>query len=311
MSDPSQKDMEDSPMRDSDIIRMSGVTKVYKSGTVELSALRGIDLAIRGGEMLAVIGPSGSGKSTLMNLMGCLDVPSGGTYEFGGRDVALLSPEELAELRNRSIGFVFQAFHLLPHGTASENVEMPLLFAGLSSRRRRARALEMLERVGLAERAGHLPTQLSGGEMQRVAVARALANDPRVILADEPTGNLDSRTGRGILQLFHRLHDEGVTIVLITHDLSLARTCPRILNIQDGRIVHDGSDVPAEEEPVPEDMLPLPSHPRATAGAGEVSGAHSPVGVTLARSIMRTAVRSGALVRWVRPLRWRKSVFGP
>ncbi len=232
---------------DDPIIRMSDVGRIYQTGAVKVTALAGVDLTIRSGELLAVIGPSGSGKSTLMNLMGCLDVPDHGCYEFAGEDVSRLTPDKLADLRNRSVGFVFQAFHLLPHATARENVEMPLLFAGLPSRARRERALEMLDRVGLAGRADHLPTQLSGGEMQRVAIARALANRPRVILADEPTGNLDTRSGRGILELFHKLWREGVTLVLITHDLSLARTCPRILKIQDGRIVHDGSDVPEEE----------------------------------------------------------------
>jgi len=233
---------------DQPVIRMEDVTKVYKSGLVELAALQGISLRIGPGELLAIIGASGSGKSTLMNLMGCLDVPSGGLYEFRGRNVSQLTPEELADLRNRSIGFVFQAFHLLPHATARENVEMPLLFAGLPARRRREIAREMLDRVGLGARAEHLPTQLSGGEMQRVAVARALANDPQVILADEPTGNLDSRTGQGILNLFQQLHRDGVTVVLITHDLRLARTCSRILELRDGRIVHDGAELPEERE---------------------------------------------------------------
>lgn len=232
----------------SDVIRMQGVRKTYRSGAIEFEALRGIDLTIRSHEMLAVIGPSGSGKSTLMNLMGCLDVPSGGLYEFQGRDVAKLTPTELADLRNRSIGFVFQSFHLLPYATARENVEMPLLFGGASPRLRREKAIEMLARVGLAERAEHLPTQLSGGEMQRVAIARALANDPQVILADEPTGNLDTRTGRGIMDLFVKLWHEGGNIVLITHDLRLARACSRILKIEDGRIVHDGAGVPEGEE---------------------------------------------------------------
>lgn len=232
----------------SPIISMRKVSKTYHSGAISFEALREVDLMISAREMVAVIGPSGSGKSTLMNLMGCLDTPSSGTYEFGGRDVSRLKSAELAELRNRSIGFVFQSFHLLPYATAVENVEMPLLFAGASARARRDKAMKMLARVGLAERAHHLPTQLSGGEMQRVAVARSLANDPKVILADEPTGNLDSRTGRGILDLFLKIWDEGGTIVLITHDLRLARSCSRILKIQDGRIVHDGSDVPADDE---------------------------------------------------------------
>ena len=231
-------------MNDDLIIRMQDVTKVYKSGSVELEALSGLNLSIRTGELIAIIGASGSGKSTLMNLMGCLDVPSRGLYEFGGREVGKLNPEELADLRNKSIGFVFQAFHLLPHATARENVEMPLLFAGMPAKKRRERALEMLNKVGLGARAEHLPTQLSGGEMQRVAIARALANNPQVILADEPTGNLDSRSGKGILALFQQLHREGVTIILITHDLQLARTCTRIVELRDGRLVHDGTDLP-------------------------------------------------------------------
>ncbi len=239
-------------MSEHPIILMERVTRVYRSGTVETLALREVSLGLAAGEMAAIIGPSGSGKSTLMNLMGCLDVPTSGRYEFDGREVGRLTSEEMAELRNRSIGFVFQSFHLLPHATARENVEMPLLFGGMSGPARRDRAMEMLERVGLGSRAAHLPTQLSGGEMQRVAVARALANRPRVILADEPTGNLDSRSGRGIIELFRELWREGVTVVLITHDLGLARVCPRILKIQDGRIVHDGADVPAEDETVDE-----------------------------------------------------------
>jgi putative ABC transport system ATP-binding protein len=230
------------------IIHMDKVTKVYDSGAIQVAALSDIDLAIRPHEMVAVIGSSGSGKSTLMNMMGCLDTPSSGLYQFGGRDVARLSPTEMAELRNRSIGFVFQSFHLLPYATARENVEMPLLFAGTRGRERRQRALEMLDKVGLSARAEHLPTQLSGGEMQRVAVARALVNNPKVILADEPTGNLDSRTGRGIMDLFGKIWSDGGTIVIITHDLRLARNCSRILMLEDGRIVHDGSEVPADEE---------------------------------------------------------------
>ncbi|MBM3287626.1 MAG: ABC transporter ATP-binding protein [Candidatus Eisenbacteria bacterium] len=234
------------------IIEMRGITKIYDGGSLEVAALRDVDLTVRGGEMIAVIGASGSGKSTLMNLIGCLDTPTRGTYRFEGRDVTLLDGEELAGLRNRSIGFVFQSFHLLPYATARENVEMPLLFAGLPSRARRERATEMLDRVGLRERSEHLSTQLSGGEMQRVAIARALANRPKVILADEPTGNLDSRTGRGILEVFVKLWREGTTIVLITHDMRLARLCTRILQLQDGRIAHDGTEVPVEDE------IPLP-----------------------------------------------------
>ena len=230
------------------LIEVRDLWKVYEAGDMRVEALRGVTLSIDAGEAVAVMGASGSGKSTLMNVMGCLDTPSCGTYAFEGRDIAQLSATDLADLRNRAIGFVFQSFHLLPYATARENVEMPLLFGGVPARRRRDRALEMLARVGLADRADHLPTQLSGGEMQRVAVARALANDPQVILADEPTGNLDTRTGRGILDLFGRLWKEGGTIVLITHDMRLARSCSRILKLEDGRIVHDGADLPADDD---------------------------------------------------------------
>lgn len=229
------------------VVMMSGISRVYRSGPVEVAAVRNLDFRAAEGELAAIIGPSGSGKSTLMNLIGCLDLPTAGTYEFDGCDIAEFPHERLADLRNRSIGFVFQSFHLLPHATAGENVEMPLLFAGVPARKRRERAMEMLERVGLAERAGHFPSQLSGGEMQRVAIARALANNPRLILADEPTGNLDSRTGRGILDLFMKLWQSGTTIILITHDLGLARVCPRIVKMEDGLIVHDGSELPMEE----------------------------------------------------------------
>jgi putative ABC transport system ATP-binding protein len=232
------------------IVQMDRVSKVYRSGAIELAALSDVQLTIGGGELVAIIGPSGSGKSTMMNLMGCLDTPTSGTYRFEGEDVGRLSPSQLAALRNRGIGFVFQSFHLLPYATARENVEMPLLFAGMAARQRRDRANEMLAEVGLAGRAEHLPTQLSGGEMQRVAVARALACEPKMILADEPTGNLDTRTGRGILDLFERIwKEQGATIVVITHDLAIARRCSRVLKIQDGRIVHDGSEIP-EEEPM-------------------------------------------------------------
>ena len=244
-------------MSNGDIICMQDVRKTYGSGEVEVEALRGLDLRIDRREMLAIMGPSGSGKSTLMNVMGCLDVPSGGRYEFEGRDVAKLKPGQLAELRNRSIGFVFQAFHLLPHATALENVEMPLLFGGVPARKRRDQAMEMLTRVGLTERAGHLPTQLSGGEMQRVAIARALANQPQVILADEPTGNLDTRTGRDIIALFQNLWRDGVTIILITHDMQIARACSRVLMLRDGRIVYDGAEVPGEEEIMGLDASPV------------------------------------------------------
>jgi putative ABC transport system ATP-binding protein len=202
--------------------------------------LKGIDLAVEGGEFVAIVGPSGSGKSTLMNLVGCLDTPTDGTYRLAGEDVSKFTRDELADVRNRRIGFVFQGFNLLPQISAFENVEMPLLFGGVSPKKRRARVEELLTRVGLGDRMEHKPTELSGGQMQRVAIARALAMQPDVVLADEPTGNLDSSAGGDIMELFTELWSQGSTLVVITHDLSLARRAGRIVEIHDGRIVRDG-----------------------------------------------------------------------
>jgi putative ABC transport system ATP-binding protein len=221
------------------LIRMAGVRKVYQTGKVRVEALRGVDLEVRDGEMLAIVGPSGSGKSTLMNLIGCLDTPSEGRYELRGKQVAGLSREELAAIRNRRVGFVFQNFNLLPQITTFENVEMPLLFGGVPRRRRRERVGELLERVGLADRAEHRPTELSGGQMQRVALARALAMDPDLLLADEPTGNLDSSAGHDVMDLFSELWSQGRTILVITHDPALARRAARQVEIRDGRITRD------------------------------------------------------------------------
>src|SRR6266851_2191203 len=221
------------------MIQMRGIRKVYSMGRMEVEALRGIDLDIGGNEYVAVVGPSGSGKSTLMNILGCLDTPSSGEYVLSGEAVAGLDRNRLAEIRNRHVGFVFQNFNLLPYASALENVELPLLFAGVSAKERRERAVEMLRRVELQDRMEHKPTELSGGQMQRVAIARALVNRPAMVLADEPTGNLDSGSGKGIVGLFQELYGAGQTIVMITHDMNLARLASRIVQIRDGEIVED------------------------------------------------------------------------
>ena len=221
------------------VIRMQDIRKTYDTGKVEVEALRGVDLDVSAGELVALIGPSGSGKSTLMNLIGCLDTPTSGNYELSGERVAGLRREQLAQIRNRRVGFVFQNFNLLPQISAFENVEMPLLFGGVSRRRRQERVEHLLERVGLRERMEHRPTELSGGQMQRVAIARALAMDPDILLADEPTGNLDSSSGGDIMSLFVELWEQGRTILVITHDPALARRAARRVEIRDGRITSD------------------------------------------------------------------------
>jgi putative ABC transport system ATP-binding protein len=222
------------------IIEMEQIRKVYDTGKVKVEALKGIDLKVEAGEFVAIVGPSGSGKSTLMNLIGCLDTPSDGRYRLGGEDVSKFTRDELADVRNRRVGFVFQGFNLLPQISAFENVEMPLLFGGIAPRKRKERVEQLLTRVGLGERMDHKPTELSGGQMQRVAIARALAMQPDVILADEPTGNLDSSAGGDIMELFTELWKQGSTLVVITHDMSLARRAGRVVAIHDGRIVRDG-----------------------------------------------------------------------
>jgi len=219
------------------MIQMAGIRKVYSTGRVEVEALKGIDLEIDRNEFVAVVGPSGSGKSTLMNLLGCLDTPTSGLYRLSGETVGGLDRNRLAEIRNRHVGFVFQNFNLLPYATALENVELPLLFGGVPTKERRERAKAMLAKVDLSDRMDHKPTELSGGQMQRVAVARALVNRPTMILADEPTGNLDTTSGKGIVGLFQELHASGQTVVMITHDMALARIASRVVQIRDGEIV--------------------------------------------------------------------------
>jgi putative ABC transport system ATP-binding protein len=222
------------------VIEMTEIRKVYSTGKIKVEALKGIDLAVSSGEFVAVVGPSGSGKSTLMNLIGCLDTPTSGRYRLAGEDVAGLSRDALADIRNRRVGFVFQNFNLLPQITAFENVELPLLFGGVGPKSRRERAAELLARVGLADRMEHKPTELSGGQMQRVAIARALAMNPDIILADEPTGNLDTASGGDVMSLFTDLSTQGRTLVVITHDMTLARRAGRIVQVRDGRIIRDG-----------------------------------------------------------------------
>lgn len=220
-------------------ILMQGITKTYDTGKVMVQALRGIELRVDSGEFVAVVGPSGSGKSTLMNLIGCLDTPTAGSYRLVGEEVAKLGRNQLADVRNRRIGFVFQAFNLLPQITAFENIEMPMMFGGLPRRERRQRVDELLARVGLSDRGHHKPTELSGGQMQRVAIARALAMNPDIILADEPTGNLDTSSGGDIMSLFEELWSQGRTVIVITHDQALARRAGRVVEIRDGDIVRD------------------------------------------------------------------------
>ncbi len=225
--------------KNGEVISLKGLSKVYDTGKVKIEALKGVNLMVHEGEMVAITGPSGSGKSTLMNLIGCLDTATSGSYLLRGEEVSGMSREELASIRNRRVGFIFQSFNLLHHISAYENVEMPLIFGGIPKKERKKRVMELLDRVGLSERMDHKPTELSGGQMQRVAIARALAMDPDIILADEPTGNLDTGAGSDIMNLFIQLWEQGRTILVITHDPALAKRAPRQVEIRDGKITED------------------------------------------------------------------------
>ncbi|MBU6192937.1 MAG: ABC transporter ATP-binding protein [Bacteroidetes bacterium] len=230
------------------LISLEGIQRLYSMGDETIYALRGIDLQIKRNEYVALMGPSGSGKSTLMNLIGCLDSPSSGSYWLNGQDVAGLSDNRLAEIRNREIGFVFQTFNLLPRLTALDNVALPLVYAGVSELERRERAHDVLKQVGLQDRVGHRPNELSGGQRQRVALARALVNKPSLILADEPTGNLDSKTSVEIMEMFASIHALGNTIVLVTHEEDIARHAHRMVRLKDGRIESDALTLNQDHE---------------------------------------------------------------
>lgn len=221
------------------MIELKNITKTYRMGKIGVNALRGITLSVAAGELMAIIGPSGSGKSTLMNILGCLDVPTSGEYWLEGKEVGKLADNELARLRNQKIGFVFQKFNLLPQLTAWENVQVPLVYAGVGLKERRERAAEALRQVGLSERLHHRPNELSGGQQQRVAIARALVTRPSFLLADEPTGNLDSHSGREIMDLLFTLNSASTTVIVVTHDMELARRFPRLIAIQDGEVVKE------------------------------------------------------------------------
>ncbi|MGI6066955.1 MAG: ABC transporter ATP-binding protein [Bacillota bacterium] len=224
------------------MIEIKNVTKTYDTGKVKFQALRGVSLTIKKGEYTAIIGPSGSGKSTLMNIIGCLDTPTTGEFYFEGKEISKYSEDQLAEIKNRKIGFVFQSFNLLPRIDALENVELPLIYRGVPAKERREMALHAMELVGLKDRIHHKPSELSGGQQQRVAIARALAGDPSLILADEPTGALDSKSGGDVLAFFQQFHQNGRNIILITHDMNVARKANRIITLKDGLIENGGTE---------------------------------------------------------------------
>ena len=240
------------------LIELKDVYKIYPMGEEAVHALDGVSLTIDRGEFVAIVGQSGSGKSTAMNIIGCLDVPTAGSYHLGGVDVSTMDDDQQAEIRNKMLGFIFQQYNLIPKLNVLENVELPLLYAGLPSGERRERAMASLERVGLADKYKNLPSQLSGGQQQRVSIARALAGKPSVILADEPTGALDSRTGREVLSFLQKLNREGNTVVLITHDNSIAVKAQRIVRLQDGRVIYDGDAHDPRAVVQPEELEDVP-----------------------------------------------------
>jgi len=221
------------------MLEIHKIKKIYQMGKVKVEALRGVSFYIDKGEFVAIMGPSGSGKSTLMHIIGCLDKPTEGNFVIGGKDVSKLNDDKLAEIRNKSIGFVFQQFNLLSRNSILHNVETPLIYAGIKTKKRRELAIQALESVGLSDRAKHKPNEISGGEKQRVAIARALVNNPLIILADEPTGNLDTKTGEEIMKIFDKLYQEGHTIIMVTHDVEIARHAQRIIHLRDGLIEKD------------------------------------------------------------------------
>jgi putative ABC transport system ATP-binding protein len=237
------------------LIELSGVRKIYRMGDQEVRALDGVDLTIEAGEFVAIMGPSGSGKSTLMHILGCLDAPTEGSYRLQGTEIGELDEVELARFRNRTLGFVFQSFNLLPSFTALENVELPMIYGGIPDRRRKAR--EALVRVGLESRLDHKPTELSGGQQQRVAIARAIAGQPRVLMADEPTGNVSTQQGEEIMQIFQELSEQGITVALVTHEPHIARHALRLVQVQDGKIV---ADSPIRERLLARDWLADPEN---------------------------------------------------
>lgn len=253
------------------MIRVENLGKIYQAGEHQVAALVDVNIHVKPGEFAAVMGPSGSGKSTLLNLLGCLDTPTSGSYVLDGTEVSGIGDAELAKIRNRKIGFVFQAFNLLPRISARRNVELPMIYAGVSPRERVSRAEEALERVGLAERMHHRPSELSGGQVQRVAIARALVNNPAVILADEPTGNLDTRSGEEIMAIFQELNSDGATIVIVTHERDIALHTSRILYFRDGRLLDDepvSEPVKAGENPA---LTRQAGQPGSSADSGEVA----------------------------------------
>ena len=234
------KAMNSTKHRGQPVIDIQKLTKIYQMGDSTVHALRGVSLAIHPGDYVAIVGASGSGKSTLMNMIGLLDRPTGGSYRLQGTEVSQMTKQQLAEMRNREIGFIFQRFHLLARTSAQRQVELPLFYAGVPARQASKMALNALQQVGLGERAGHRPEELSGGQQQRVAIARALVNQPSLILADEPTGALDSKTGQDVMRIFRNLHDQGLTLVIVTHDAVIGELCDRIVKMRDGLIVDNG-----------------------------------------------------------------------